>query len=964
MIAVKLILLVSIGLQITSAIVALRLIKTTGYFWGWLALATAICLMAIRRIVSFQNLLSDGASATVNIYAEIVALAISILMLYGIINIRPILRSLYAARNNLEIVNQKLRAEVVKRKKAQEAATINEEKFRKLAEFSPVYIWMSDTTGLCTYFNQRWLNLRGRTMEQEKGMGWTDGLHQEDKKNTINKYLKSFKNRESFELEYRLLNNNNEYRWIYDIGTPMYDDNENFLGYIGSCIDFTERKKMQKALKESEEKFRNIFNNSPIGIFRTTPRGKFLEVNPALAKMLGYNTPEEVINSIQDISKEIYVNSEKRKEIVEEAEIKQGVQRYENVYRKKDGKHFTANLILKTVKDIHGNIEYLEGIVEDITHRKEAEQKLKESEAQKSLILETMGEKLLYMDTDLRVQWTNQAALNLINKKEEEFINKHCYKFWHNSDEPCPDCPAVKTLKSGEKEVSTIPLGDKIYKVHAYPVKEDNTIKGILEVGEDITERKKAEEELSKSEKKFRMFFDESNAVKLLIDPETGAIIRANKKAKSYYGYQNLETKNIRKINQLTNQEVNQEMKKAYHKNKNHFHFRHKLASGEIRHVEVHSTPLEIDNNRYLYSIIHDITERVKAKEALLKSEEKFRKIVNSLPQFVSFTDKNLTYRFVNKTYQERFDLREEDIIGKKLPEVIGEESYKKARPYLDKVFNGEKVQYREHFHYKNGMDLHMEGLLIPTYDDENQVTGYYAILSDITHLVKAREDLERSHKRIKNLSEYQQDLIEKERNYIAREIHDDLGQYLTAIHMGLDWIKKQVGTQNMKVRSKALETIQLTNTVLQKVKKLSTELHPRIIDEMGLQAAIEWYVREFEQKSNIECQLNLPEDEIELDSKTSITLFRILQETLTNVYRHAKANRVNIKLEKDEKILQLTIEDNGRGITEKEKNQPGKMGIIGMEERVHILNGELNIEKIPGNGTRISINLPLKKTM
>lgn len=831
MLFIEIILGSSIALQVTSAILALRMIPVTRNYWAWVSLALAVSLMAIRRIISFYELIETGNTASVNTTAEITALIISILVLLGIIHIRPILQKLYAALSELEDVNHRLKKESLQRKLLEEEARWNEEKFRKLAENSPMLIWMSDQQAMCTYFNQRWLEFRGRLLEEEKGMGWSEGIHPDDKEQTIHHYLQAFNKRESFTLEYRLKDRKNEYRRIYDIGTPMYDQNNQFMGYIGSCLDITERTK--------------------------------------------------------------------------------------------------------------------------------AEDQVKQSEQQKSLILQAIREQLVFLDTNLNIQWTNPAALELTEMDQEELKHQKCYKIWHQLDEPCIDCPAEKTLRSGEVEESEIKFLERIFNVRAYPVKENGHIKGILEAGQDITEKKQTEELLKQSEEKFRRFFNENNAVKLIINPETGRIISANRSAKKYYGYENLESMYIQSINQLSEKAVKAEMQKAFLRHKNYSHFQHKLASGEIRHVEAHSTPLEINHTKFLYSIIQDITERINAEKDLKRSEEKFRKIVNTLPQFVSYTDKYLIYRLVNQTYLDRFNLNEKDIVGKNLIDIIGEESYKKAKPRIDKVLSGEKVYYKEFFNYPGGFQAYMEATLIPDFDAEHQVAGYYAILSDVTHHIKNQELLENSRNKLRSLSEYQQNLLEEERKFIAREIHDELGQNLTAIRMGITMLQKQIPRADRKVFSKLKELNQITQSTFDKIKMISTELRPQLIDDMGLTAAVEWFVQRFEKSSDIAVRTHLLLEEEFLPEKVAIQLYRIIQEAMTNVYKHALASLIEISLQQDNNYLYLKIKDDGKGISEADTQKKEVYGIKGIEERIQILHGTFQID---GNhkGTTISIEIPL----
>ena len=828
-----LILASSILIQVTTAILALRLIKTTRYYWSWVFLAVAIGLMAARRMITFYDLLSGEGLATVNISAEITALIISVFMFIGILNIRPLLNSIYSAKKDLEENNNRLQKEVELRKFAENLANANAIKFKKLTESTPVLIWMSDKYGECTYFNQRWLDFRGRTLEDEKGSGWTGGIHPDDKQKTIDDYYEAFNNRRQFELEYRLMNRHGEYRWIYDIGSPLYESPHKFTGYIGSCIDITERVRSKEELKRSER--------------------------------------------------------------------------------------------------------------------------------EKSLILEAIQDKLVFLNPEQKVQWTNQAALDIVGKEENEVIGGYCYKIWHEFDSSCVNCPAKKALSTGQTHKAELTFDEGVFSVRGFPVEEDGELKGVLVIARNITSRKEAEKQLEQSERKFRMFFNEHNAVKLLIDPGTGNIMDANKSAKAYYGYRDITAKKIQDINQLSEGEVKHEMEEAFYKNKNYFHFRHKLASGEIRDVEVHSTPLEVNEKKLLYSIIHDITDRVIADRELKRSEEKFRKIVNTLPQFVSYVDKNLVFRFVNQTYLDNFNLKEEEIIGKKIIRMLGSDAYEKAKPYFDKVLSGEFVQFNEFIRYSKDYHVYMDGAFIPEFDHKDNVCGFYAILSDITELMHNQKLLEDSRNRLRILSEHQQNMLEKERSYIAREIHDELGQNLTAINMELSMMKKQIPRSERSLFTRIHELINLTQTTLSKTKKLSSELRPQLIDDMGLVAALEWYLKDFEKRSGINCMSELPDENVTFPQDIALNVFRIIQESLTNVYKHADAQSVKVKLEIENKFLFLNFTDDGVGINEADINKDYSFGIMGVEERVRLMSGEFSIENT-GNGTMINIKIPFEK--
>ncbi|HKL38825.1 MAG TPA: GAF domain-containing sensor histidine kinase, partial [Bacteroidales bacterium] len=235
-------------------------------------------------------------------------------------------------------------------------------------------------------------------------------------------------------------------------------------------------------------------------------------------------------------------------------------------------------------------------------------------------------------------------------------------------------------------------------------------------------------------------------------------------------------------------------------------------------------------------------------------------------------------------------------------------------------------------------------------------------IFSNAFERRKTDKALHASKKRLMQLSYHQQKMIERDRSHFAHEMHDELGQYLTSIHMGLSWMLKQLPSEQYRVRSKIRELISLTDTSLRQTKKLSAEYRPRLIDDMGLVAAIEWYVREFEKNSHLACDLEISEKIIPHDNDVAINLFRIVQESLTNIYRHAQATRVCVRLNKKKNSLTLQVADNGVGIAREQAERFDNYGILGMEERARLIGARLGIKGRKSQGTLIQVRVPLKE--
>jgi len=225
---------------------------------------------------------------------------------------------------------------------------------------------------------------------------------------------------------------------------------------------------------------------------------------------------------------------------------------------------------------------------------------------------------------------------------------------------------------------------------------------------------------------------------------------------------------------------------------------------------------------------------------------------------------------------------------------------------------------------------------------------------------LRAHEKLRISQMVLRNLSLYLQTAREEERTRIAREIHDELGQALTALKMDLSWLKRRISPEQDALKAKTATMEGVIDGTMQTIQRLSGELRPGILDDLGLAAAIEWQAGEFEKRTGIPCRIQVRPEEITLDRERSTAVFRIFQEALTNVARHAKATAVTASLETREGAVVLEVADNGRGITEEELASPKSFGLLGIRERVLFLGGVVTIEGTPGKGTTVRVEVPL----
>ncbi len=225
----------------------------------------------------------------------------------------------------------------------------------------------------------------------------------------------------------------------------------------------------------------------------------------------------------------------------------------------------------------------------------------------------------------------------------------------------------------------------------------------------------------------------------------------------------------------------------------------------------------------------------------------------------------------------------------------------------------------------------------------------------------RAGEQLRQSHEQLRALSTYLQRVREEERTRIAREVHDELGQALTSCKLDLAWIAGKLPRELKGLQDKTRELTQQIDATIQTVRRIATELRPGVLDHLGLAAALEWQANDFQNRTGIPCEVRTSLHEAPVDQNLSTTLFRISQETLTNIIRHAGATRVTMKLDNSRRGVRLDVTDNGRGITPEELGNTTSMGILGMRERATLLGGSFRIGRVSrGSGTRVSVSIPL----
>jgi PAS domain S-box-containing protein len=342
------------------------------------------------------------------------------------------------------------------------------------------------------------------------------------------------------------------------------------------------------------------------------------------------------------------------------------------------------------------------------------------------------------------------------------------------------------------------------------------------------------------------------------------------------------------------------------------------------------------------------------------QSELQYRAIVNDQTELICRWRPGGELTFVNQAYCRYFGKKQEELIGTNFMQLIPVEAHEAVRKHFASLDRDNPMGVQEHQVLAHTGEIRWQQWVNQAiFDGEGQLSGYQSVGRDITHRKRAELDLLRSREQLRDLAAHFQAVREQERATMAREIHDDVGQAMTALKIGLNRLDKQLPDEATSLRDMTRDMSRIADETMQTVQRICAELRPRLLDELGLAAAIEWQAREFQRRMGIRCEVCLDPADASLDPELTTALFRIFQESLTNVARHAEATTVTASLNWQAHELVLMVKDNGKGITAEQVGDSRSLGLIGMRERVHPWGGDVSIRGERGNGTTVTVRLP-----
>ncbi len=491
--------------------------------------------------------------------------------------------------------------------------------------------------------------------------------------------------------------------------------------------------------------------------------------------------------------------------------------------------------------------------------------------------------------------------------------------------------------------------------------------------------------ELQEREAHYRLLFEAESDAILLIDNKTGRILEANPAASSLYGYSHAELLRLRNVDLSAEprqtRRVTVKTPLDYNKRVEVPLRYHRKKDGSVFAVEM-AGRFFLRLGRPVHVVaIRDVTDRVRMDHVLRQKQEELKAIHDNVPQLLCTIDRSRRILFANRAFIEFCGLEADQVLNGRACGIFGcinaalsRQGCGYARKCRDcRIFQAIKDTFktgREHrcelyqgTLKRNGRLREVALLGATALVEAGAYPKVLLSLEDITELAQAHKDLEQSRSALRALLDRMERSREEVRANISREIHDVLGQNLTGIKMDLRWLERTLGKPGVRretLTRRLTEAVEMLDKTTVTVQQLASELRPSEIEYVGISASLQDEARRFQARTGIRCSLRVPRRIVVMETYAATALFRIFQECMTNISRHANATHVKAELTCVKNASILRVADNGKGIPEPAITDPHSLGLLGMRERVVTLGGDLEIRRREQGGTIVTARIPL----
>jgi PAS domain S-box-containing protein len=723
-------------------------------------------------------------------------------------------------------------------------------------------------------------------------------------------------------------------------------------------------------LRKQKEILQTIFDHVPVILKFVNKEGRIQMVNREWERVLGRSL-DELVNQGVDIYQEGYPDPTERQHLLDF--VANSTSEWGDFRTHvKDGRIIDTSWAVVRLSDGATIC-----IGQDISERKQAEQELRKQKEILQTIFDHIPVLVSFVDRNNRVRLVNREwertlgwSLAEIQGRDVDIIveenypdleyRQRAFDFIRKSDGEWAD------FKIKVRDGRTIDTSWAILRL------SDGT--GIS-IGQDITERKRAEEALRESEERFRqlaenirdLFWIKTADFKrvLYLSPAyeriTGHSVQQRYQDQDYQPFlDRIVPEDRERMAEIMRRGAEAEFE---------IEFRIVRPDGSVRWFRDRGFPIR-DQSGQIYriaGIATDITERKRAEEALRESEERFRQLTENIHEVFWLRSPDLKeLLYVSPMYEKVCGRSCESLYAAGPEPVVHPEDRPRVMETLDNHVGREfEVEYR--IITKDGDVRWIRDRGFPIRDESGAVCRVGGVAEDITDRKESEDRLKASREQLRALSASLQSAREKEATRIAHQIHDELGGLLTGLRWDLEVLERMLqqpaDVRQLKVMRDKLSTmVGLTDTTINVVRRIASELRPSILDDLGLREAIEWQTQQFQARTGIQCLCECALQSIPLGDQQSTAVFRIVQEALTNILRHAQATCVGVAMKEEDGMFVLKVTDNGRGITPAEKLSRESLGLLGMQERAHLIGGRMDIVGLKGSGTTLHVRVPLAR--
>ncbi|HVS01269.1 MAG TPA: PAS domain S-box protein [Thermoanaerobaculia bacterium] len=609
-----------------------------------------------------------------------------------------------------------------------------------------------------------------------------------------------------------------------------------------------------------------------------------------------------------------------------------------------------------------------------------------------SQLLEAVGQALVATDPEGRVTFWNRAAERLYGWSREEALGRPLIGLTVPEEAQDQAAEILARSRAGESWTGELVVQRRDGMrfpalITSSPILgASGEAIGVVGVFRDISERRGIEvalqrrtrelavrvQELRESEARFRAIFAGAGIGVAVADAE-GRLVEANRSLLELLGYRPDELRGRRFTEITYPEDLEPELERfaemtrgerdGYQMEKRYVRRDGSLVWGRLTVSAIRADPGQ--PAEYLVGMVEDITTRKRAEEALRESERRYRSLVDLSPDGV-FVYRNGTIVFANDAGAQLVGRESaSEVVGRAMTDFVHPETRHQIEARVrERRGGGEVRQLIDSYLRPDGTRMFFEVSSAPI-DYEGQ-PGRLVVVRDATRRVGMEKQLRRSREELRQLATRLQSVREEEQARIAREIHDELGQMLTALKLDVSWLRRrmaEIGCEKWEgpIEARVTEMGGLLDQTLDSVRRLALELRPVVLDDLGLEAAVEWQVEEFARRTGVpaDCDCDLAGARPEAQQATA--LYRILQEALTNVARHAAARRVRVTLTPVDGNLRLEVADDGGGLPVAGVEEAPSLGLLSMRERARASGGSLVIDSAPGGGTRVIAEIPVK---